>query len=136
MGESAFITSNFVANTLMNIGLVTVAGYLIKRYVTKMDDTVKNESFDRKNDAKKLALELRETRQGAKEDADRLAVDLKDTVTEHRQEIKDMALKLDYNLNKIYEQLRFANGRTGKIEGKLDTQIKLCEERRRNGVGH
>ena len=37
--------------------------------------------------------------------------------------------KVDTKLDAIATELKVANGRTGKIEGRLETQIAICEER-------
>ena len=37
--------------------------------------------------------------------------------------------RVDAKLDDIGKDIKTANGRTGKIEGKLDTQIAICEER-------
>jgi hypothetical protein len=37
--------------------------------------------------------------------------------------------RVDSKLDTIGSDIKTANGRTGKIEGKLNTQIAICEER-------
>ena len=37
--------------------------------------------------------------------------------------------KVDTKLDSIASDVKTANGRTGKIEGRLETQIAICEER-------
>ena len=37
--------------------------------------------------------------------------------------------KVDSKLDGITTELKFSNGRVGKLEGKLDTQIAICDER-------
>ena len=37
--------------------------------------------------------------------------------------------RVDTKLDDIGKDIKIANGRTGKIEGRLDTQIAICEER-------
>jgi len=37
--------------------------------------------------------------------------------------------RVDTKLDSIASDVKTANGRTGKIEGRLETQIAICEER-------
>jgi hypothetical protein len=37
--------------------------------------------------------------------------------------------KVDTKLDSIASDVKIANGRTGRLEGRLETQIAICEER-------
>ena len=108
--EAAFIAGNMA----WNAGLVAIVWYSAKRWMDKVDSR-----------AEKVQDQLKET-------ADGLANDLKEVVTEHRTEYNAQVYNLNEGLTKIYEQLKVANGRTAKIEGKVDVQIAVCNERTRN----
>lgn len=105
--ETAFVVGSLAWNT----GLVTVTGYLIRKWMDKQEQGTEQNSADVKATAKKLAD------------------DLKITVTEHRAEIKAASDEMNEGLKEIYNQLRIANGRTSKIEGGLETVKALCQER-------
>ena len=87
--ETVFILGNIVWNT----GLVGVGGYMVKRWMDKVENTISQNR------------------------------------TEARGERATSDLKLSSQLEGIYIELRTANGRTAKIEGDLQTQIAICEER-------
>lgn len=107
-------TTFVVGNMAWNAGLVAVAGWLTKRWMDKVDAR-----------ADRVHLKVEAT---AKEIAD----NLKESVSEHKAELKEQSEELTSNLAKIYDQLRVANGRTAKIEGKVDVQIAVCAERTKN----
>jgi hypothetical protein len=54
---------------------------------------------------------------------------MEDETKKIRAEAKEDAVSLAGDLKGIYIELKLANGRTAKIEGRLETQIAICEER-------
>ena len=105
--ETAFVVGSLAWNT----GLVSITGFLIKKWMDKQEAGVV------------------QNREDTKESARNLADDLKDTVIEHRAELKASSDQLNDGLKEIYTQLRIANGRTAKLEGGLETVKAVCKER-------
>lgn len=104
-------TTFVVGNMAWNAGLVTVAGFLVKRWMDRIDEERRIDRLENKKTASDLATALKEQ------------------VEEHREDLKSHSMELSTGLGKIYDQLRVANGRTGKIEQSLEVQKALCEER-------
>jgi len=107
-------TTFVIGNMVWNAGLVSVAGYLTKRWMDKVDARAEQVHMKVEATAKEIAGNLRES------------------VADHKVELKEQSEELTSNLTKIYDQLRIANGRTAKIEGKVDVQIAVCAERTNN----
>ncbi len=102
----------FVLQNLLGTGaMITVAGALVNRWMNTVDRR-----------AEKIKDELAAS-------SEKLAAELRVVVTNHKDEIRDLAKDLDNNLSGIYEQLRIANGRTAKIEGGLIAVERVCAER-------
>jgi hypothetical protein len=55
---------------------------------------------------------------------------ISDNRTERKQEIKEVKESID----KLADHVDIANGRTGKLETKIEKQIALCTERNNNEV--
>jgi hypothetical protein len=107
-------TSILLSSVLSNGAFIGVSAYFVKRWMDKVDKNTDQIYLDRKTDAKSLAD------------------DLKFAANEHQKEIKTTADKIELHLDRIYEQLRIANGRTAKIEGGLNTVREVCAERHKN----
>ena len=119
MMETAFVIGSLAWNT----GLVGITGFLVKRWMDKQEEGVTQNRRDAKDAAKELAD------------------DLKASVIEHKAEIKDTNREINENLKGIYDQLRIANGRTSKLESKIETvtgnieTVKaVCRERHNTNV--
>jgi hypothetical protein len=81
---------NFViGNMVWNGGLVMVAGFFIKRWMNRVDGTLRDNQKSRESDS----------------------------------------TTLDGKIEKIYMEIKTANGRTAKIEGKVDAHIAVCDDR-------
>lgn len=104
-------TAVIVTNILSTGSFVGVAAYFATKWMAKVDKNTEQIESSRKEDAKALAADLR------------------DTVAEHRTEIKEVTLKIEGHLDRIYEQLRVANGRTAKLEGGQMMIERVCAER-------
>lgn len=110
-----------LGNMAWNAALVAAATALFKRWM----DRVETDNIERQNEIKGAAEET--------------AKELKSSNAEHRQELKDQAKEftsdLTKHLDKIYEQMRVANGRTSANEGAIRTLAAICEERHKNHNG-
>lgn len=92
---------NFVlGNMAWNAGIVAVAGFFIKRWIDKTDMATNN-----------------------------LASSQNIASNTSRQEIRDALDEMSGKLEKVYIEIRLANGRTAKIENKIEIQMALCDER-------
>ena len=92
---------NFViGNMVWNGGLVLLAGYFIKKWIKDSDQK-----------------------------AETNAINIKNNAVEARNETKDAAGILDHKIDGIYIELKTANGRVAKLEGRVETQIAICKER-------
>ena len=100
-----------VGGIISNGSFIAVTAYFVKKWMDKTDANTEQVTIDRRLDAKKLAD------------------DLKEAVKEHHAEINTTAEKLEGHLDRIYDQLRIANGRTAKLEGGLNTIKEVCAER-------
>ena len=105
--EAALMASSILSNG----AFIGVSAYFVKKWMDRKDAEADQARIDVRDAAKKLAD------------------DLKETVIEHKEEIKDTAHKLEGHLDRMYEQLKIANGRTAKIEGAVAVQRAICEER-------
>lgn len=104
--------ATFIWQNLLGTGaMLTVAGVLVNRWMNTVDRR-----------AEKIKDDL-------KVSSERLAADLRIVVTDQKNEIRDLTKDLNNNLSGIYEQLRIANGRTGKLEGGLIAVERVCAER-------
>jgi branched-subunit amino acid aminotransferase/4-amino-4-deoxychorismate lyase len=109
MGEME--TALLASSVLSNGAFIGVSAFFVKRWMDKKDTESDQARIDVKNAAKELAD------------------DLKQSVREHQAELKETACKLEGHLDRIYEQLRIANGRTAKLEGGLIKVEAVCSER-------
>jgi hypothetical protein len=91
--EKGMETILVIGNMAWSAGLVTIAGYLGKRWMDRIESTISSNR------------------------------------TEAKAERSESNINLSRQLEGIYIELRTANGRTAKIEGRLETQIAICEER-------
>jgi len=97
------IDSAAVLSIISNGAFVGTTAYFVKRWMDKTDMT-----------------------------AAKIADDLKLSVSTHQDEIKASHKQFEEGLDKIYDQLRIANGRTAKIEGGLIKIEAVCAERHGN----
>lgn len=110
MIESAVV----ISGVLGNLGVVSVAGVLFTRWMDRKDK------------------EDEQIRRDLTTAATQLAADLKATIAERRTEMHTLSEDMNNNLRAIYEQLKIANGRTGKLEGNLEAVKAVCAERHRH----
>lgn len=95
-------TSFVIGNMAWNAGLVGVVGILFKRWMDKIEKQIEDNRQERI-----------------------------ESVEKYREGVKEEQVNLSRQLEGIYLELHTANGRTAKIEGRLETQIAVCEERNR-----
>lgn len=116
-------------NMAWNAGLLAVTGYFVKQWMGKMD---KRADVNAENIAKQADI----TRQELAQFTATTTAELKESIGENRIEYNRRADSIIQSIDKLSDHMATANGRTAKLEGKLDTQLKLCDERRRLGEVH
>jgi hypothetical protein len=79
---------------------------------------------------------IKDTAIAVKETADKLSMvteqhsrDLAQVTEKNREEVKNTTKGIVNSIDKLADQVRIANGRTGKIETGLAVQLALCQER-------
>jgi hypothetical protein len=82
-------TSFIIGNIASQVGLVTVSGFLVKRWMDRVD------------------IHLDETKKALQNNAELLAS----------------------QIESVHCELKLANGRTAKLEGKIEVRAAICEER-------
>ncbi len=114
------ITDSTVITMAWNTVLVAIAGAFAKRWMNRVESDRKEAQLEAKQATETTAKELKELNDG------------------HRQEMKEQAKEftddLTKHLDKIYNQMRIANGRTSALESNLNAVKEVCKERHeRNG---
>lgn len=103
---------NFViGNMVWNAGLIGVVGFFIRKWISNIENTTKEASKELIKTAKELRTETKET---AKELA---------------HDTAEAAEVLNSKIERIYVELKTANGRTAKLEGEVIGQKALCVEK-------
>jgi cytochrome c556 len=110
-------TSLIISTILSNGAFIGVTAFFAKRWMDKTDKNTDQIYNYRKADAKTISDEL------------------KLVTREHQLDFKNTTDRLEANLNRIYDQIRIANGRTAKIEGGLETVRQVCAEKHKNDNG-
>lgn len=117
-------------NMAWNAGLVTIAGFLIKRWMGNIETQIKN-LCDRSEDAKeKTERQLEELNNKIDDQKSETDNELKDRSKYFEQK----EFKLYQKIDGIYEQLKIANRRTAKAEEQIHIQAALCAERTKHGM--
>ena len=88
--EPAYLIGNIVSQ----IGLLSVCGVLVKRWMDKVDNHL----------------------------------------DKTREALQNNAALMASQIEGVHVELKLANGRTAKIEGKLEVQRAICEERHERAV--
>ncbi len=101
------VLGNAIWNALWNTGLLAVAAFFIRKWMSNIEDSNKLVHAEAK-----AAADL----------ASKVALASKD-------EAANTCVKIDESLERIYEQLKIANGRTAKLETAVEVQKVKCEER-------
>lgn len=122
-------SSYLIGGMAWNAGLVAIAGFFIKRWMNTME-TKANVNAD--NIAKQAEWTSKELARFTATTTE----DLKEAIKENRTEYNHKADNIIKSIDKLSDHMVVANGRTSKLEGRLETQIKLCEERRRTQEHH
>jgi hypothetical protein len=112
------VTANVIVNGSVMLICTGIVGFFIKKWINGVDIN--------SSESRKELLEI------IKE----FKTENKDTFVEIKQQIKDNKNDREKGLDEIkiltgdiFNQLRLANGRTGKIETGLAVQVEKCNER-------
>lgn len=114
-----------MANIAWNTGLVAVAGYMIKRWMDKVEAQLEKNCDENERSYNKLndKIDVQESQ---------IAAELKD----RSRLYEEKEFKLYHKIDGIYEQLKIANRRTSKNEESIHLQAALCVERTRHGMAN
>jgi gas vesicle protein len=116
--------SYLIGGMAWNAGLFAVAVFFIKRWMNAMEvkANVNAENIAKQSDwtSKELAKFTATTTE-----------DIKDVIRENRAEYNRRSDSIIQSIDKLSDHMAIANGRTSKLEGRLETQIRICEERQR-----
>jgi len=123
--ESAYL----IGGMAWNAALVAVAGFFIKRWMSTMESRANTNANNIARQSEWVSKELAGF-------AATTIDDLKESIKENRTEYNRRADTIIQSIDKLSDHMAIANGRTAKLEGRLETQIKVCEERRRNMEHH
>ena len=103
---------NFViGNMVWNASLIGLVAFFIKKWISNIENSTKNAAFEIVKTAKDLRIETAAT-------ATTLAAE---TLRE--------ATSLNIKIDRIFDELKDANDRTGKLETAVYVQRALCEEK-------
>jgi len=82
---------------------------------------------------------IKDTAIAVKETADKLSIvteqhgrDLAQVTEKNREEVQATTRGIVNSIDRLADQVRIANGRTGKLETGLAVQLALCQERIKN----
>lgn len=115
-----------LGNMAWNAGLVAVAGYMVKQWMTKIENRTDANAVN-------IAQQTETTQKNLAQFTATTVKELKDSIKENRVEANSRADTIIQSIDKLADHIAVANGRTSKLEGKLAMQLKLCDERRRSG---
>lgn len=103
---------NFViGNMVWNAGLIAIVGFFLRKWIGNIETSTKEAALELIKTARELRAETKETA---------LAL-----AAETLKEAGSLGLKIDH----IYDELKTANGRMGKLETAVCVQKALCEEK-------
>lgn len=148
--------TNFELGSLITLflswtgGLVAITGYFIKKWMTSIENKHKESVIAvssvaistasavaqvARDTAAAVAVVAKDTAaavaQVSKENRDeivRMTTEIKDGIKTNRDEYIRVSGEIKTSIDNLAEHQRVANGRTGTIEGKVDTQIAICEK--------
>lgn len=138
--------------------LLKIAAYYIKRWMDDTDEKAKQTAKDLAaitlEHSKNLAASTIESRKELATATAAIALDIKTDLREHREDdrirLEDIKKGIDSNkdefirtggeikasIDELAKHQRELNGKTGKIEGKVDTQIAVCKQIQREKVNN
>jgi hypothetical protein len=104
------IDGYIIGNAAINMGLVGAVLYFGKKWMASVETTA--------------ILNRNELKKDIKDNHD----ELKKEIKENCDEYKHGSERITASIEKLSEHVAIANGRTAKLEGKIETQEKLCSE--------
>lgn len=113
---------NVLANGSVILGSVSVNVYLLKKWMNTRETAEINLRKEMINTTTKITEDLSAKHKEATEE-------IKDKIAENKTFYSISYDKIEKGIDRLVEQQRIANGRTGKLEGIVKTQIALCKER-------
>ena len=117
---------NFViGNMVWNAGLVAVAGFFVKHWMSQVED-------GRKINAEKIDEDAQWTREQLSKTNERTTREIKEAIHENRVEYARQSSEIKESIDKLSDHVAVANGRTAKLETKVATQIALCQQRNKD----
>jgi hypothetical protein len=118
---------------IVNGALFRVAGYFVKKWMTKTEKTVETTasalSAVTLQQAKDLADVSTESRKELATATAAIALDIKTDLREHRADDKSRSDEIKASIDKLSEHVAESNGRTGTLETKIAVQIATCKEK-------
>lgn len=110
---------NFViGNMVWNGALVGSIVYLVRKWMNGIEATAEK---NRQELAASTAITSEE---------------LKVAIRENRDEYRESSDKIINIINKLAEHVAISNGRTSKLENRIEVQVALCQERNRRDACH
>lgn len=117
---------NFViGNMVWNAGLVAVAGFFVKHWMSQVEN-------GRKINAEKIDEDAQWTREQLSKTNERTTREIKEAIHENRMEYARQSSEIKESIDKLSDHVAVANGRTAKLETKVATQIALCQQRNKD----
>lgn len=100
-----------VGSLVLNTGLVGAVLFFGKKWMSKVEQTAETNRVE-------LATYTAKTHD-----------ELKQCIRENRDEYRFTANEIKESIDKLSDHVAVANGRTGKLENRIDVQVALCRER-------
>jgi hypothetical protein len=130
-------------------GLVAIAGYFIKKWMTSIEnkhkesviavatvarDTAAAVATVARDTAAAVATVARDTaaavatiNKETRDESTRQTAEIKDGIKANRDEYIRVSGEIKTSIDTLAEHQRVANGRTGSLESKLERQVAICE---------
>jgi hypothetical protein len=122
------------AVVVINGGLFRIAGFFVKKWMTKTEKTVETTasalSAVTLQQAKDLADVSTESRKDLAAATAAIALDIKTDLREHRADDVKRSDEIKLSIDKLADHVAESNGRTGTLETKVEVQIATCKEAR------
>jgi hypothetical protein len=119
-------------------GLVAIAGYFIKKWMTSIENKHKESVIAvatvARDTAAAVATVARDTaaavatiNKETRDESTRQTAEIKDGIKANRDEYIRVSGEIKTSIDTLAEHQRVANGRTGSLESKLERQVAICE---------
>lgn len=117
---------NFViGNMVWNAGLVALAGFFVKHWMSQVED-------GRKINAEKIDEDAQWTRKELEKTNDRTTAEIKEAIHANREVYEKQSSEIKDSINALSAHIAVSNGRTGKLEERIAVQIALCQQRNKD----